>query len=114
MSDIVERLRSLAIAYPEASFPPPSPGEHGETVDQCSAAMGRHFSPIFTEAADEIERLRGEIANDVIFKALRERIEELEGEADELEGSIEGLLETIKIYKKRIEELEKEKQHDTD
>jgi hypothetical protein len=93
---------------------------------------------IITEAADEIDRLRSEIANDVIFKALRERIEELgrtrareakvdvarckmideltnrieglEGEADELEGSIEGLLETIKMYKKRIEELEKERE----
>jgi hypothetical protein len=38
-----------------------------------------------------------------------ERIEELKGEGDELEGSIEGLLETIKIYKKRIEELVKDK-----
>jgi FtsZ-binding cell division protein ZapB len=35
-------------------------------------------------------------------------IERLRGEGDELEGTVEGLLETIKIYKTRIEELEKE------
>lgn len=60
MDDIVKRLRALAVAYPEDVFPPPPPGEHGKTVDQCSAAMGRHFSSVFTEVADEIERLRGE------------------------------------------------------
>jgi predicted nuclease with TOPRIM domain len=36
-------------------------------------------------------------------------IERLRGEGDELEGSIEGLLETIKVYKTRIEELERER-----
>jgi chromosome segregation ATPase len=36
-----------------------------------------------------------------------DEIERLREEGDELEGAIEGLLETIGIYKKRINELQK-------
>jgi len=57
VSDIVERLRNLAKAYPIDVFPEPAPGQHGKTVDQCSASMGRHFSGVFTEAAVRIEEL---------------------------------------------------------
>jgi ribosomal silencing factor RsfS len=76
-------LRSLAIAYPEDIFPPPSPGEHGETVDQCSAAMGRHFSPIFTEAADEFERLQQE--KDQAVRAMAEMRKKMHDQEDRIE-----------------------------
>jgi len=34
-------------AYPESVFPQPEPGQHGKTVDSCSAAMGRHLGAMF-------------------------------------------------------------------
>ena len=38
-------------AYPLDIFPEPPPGEHGETVDACSARMGRHVAE---RAAEQI------------------------------------------------------------
>ena len=60
--DIVDRLRDCARAYPKNVFIPLTAEEtkaHSRIVTQASAGMGRHFSPTFTEAAAEIERLRG-------------------------------------------------------
>lgn len=61
MESLIERLRSLAKAYPEDVFPVLTKEQtwaHPEIVARASASMGRHFSTTFTEAADEIERLR--------------------------------------------------------
>ena len=38
----LEVFEGWLAAYPESVFTPPPPGEHGKTVDGCSAAMGRH------------------------------------------------------------------------
>ena len=62
MKDITERLKDAAQAYPADIFLPVTREQreaHPQIVTRASAAMGRHFSPMFTEAADEIERLRG-------------------------------------------------------
>lgn len=62
MKDIVERLRDAADAYPEDIFPAPSRLQlemHPEVITRASASMGRHFSPMLTAAADEIDILRG-------------------------------------------------------
>ena len=37
-------LEQWARAYPTDVFPEPPHGEHGKTVDACSAAMGRHVT----------------------------------------------------------------------
>lgn len=61
MKDIVDRLRDAAEAYPEDIFPAPSKLQlamHPEVITRASASMGRHFSPMLTAAADEIDRLR--------------------------------------------------------
>ena len=61
MESLIERLRALAEAYPVGVFPALTKEQtnaHPEIVTRASASMGRHFSPVFTQAADEIERLR--------------------------------------------------------
>ena len=61
MESLIERLRALAEAYPIDVFPALTKEQtnaHPEIVTRASASMGRHFSPVFTQAADEIERLR--------------------------------------------------------
>lgn len=61
MESLIERLRALAEAYPEDVFPALTKEQtnaHPEIVTRASASMGRHFSAVFTQAADEIERLR--------------------------------------------------------
>lgn len=66
MKDITERLKDAAEAYPVDIFPPVT-AEQRDTypavVTRASAQMGRHFSPMFIEAAKEIEILR-ELAAD--------------------------------------------------
>lgn len=57
-TDLVTELRQLAEAYPDSIFGPVSPEEvkeHASLITRNSAAMGRHFSPWFTRAADEME-----------------------------------------------------------
>ena len=40
--ELVQTIRTWSKAYPVEVFPPPPPGQHGVSVDACSAAMGRH------------------------------------------------------------------------
>jgi hypothetical protein len=66
LEGIVGRLRDCAQAYPEDVFLPTTPeqrAEHGTLITQAAAAMGRHFSPLFTEAADAIEQLMAVLAD---------------------------------------------------
>jgi hypothetical protein len=59
-ADLVTELRQFAQAYPEEVFGPVTDAEakeHASLITRNSAAMGRHFAPWFTRAADEIERL---------------------------------------------------------
>jgi len=53
---------AVAEFYPTDIFTPPSPGEHGETVDQCSAAAMRGVVPGLTDmvAARLLEGARHE------------------------------------------------------
>ncbi len=54
---LVEELRQLAVAYPVEVFTELTQSEReqmGSMIDRASAAMGRHFSTIFTRAADAI------------------------------------------------------------
>jgi len=39
---LIETITIWSDAYPLDVFPEPPPGEHGDTVDACSARMGRH------------------------------------------------------------------------
>jgi NTP pyrophosphatase (non-canonical NTP hydrolase) len=39
-------VESFAAHYPVSVFPPPSPGEHGKTVDACSARAIRCILPV--------------------------------------------------------------------
>ena len=58
MSDLVERLRGLADAYPEDIFPALTKAQidaDPSLVTRASAQMGRHFSRLFTQCADAIE-----------------------------------------------------------
>ena len=64
MSDIEQRLRDFAEAYPEDLFSPltkeeverlQSKGRH--LLDRASAGMGRHFAPYAIQAADRISDL---------------------------------------------------------
>ncbi len=41
-TELIETIRTWAKAYPLAVFPEPPPGEHGATVDACSARVARH------------------------------------------------------------------------
>lgn len=57
---ITKRLRDAAEAYPQDLFPPVTDHDRkycGDAVTRASAGMGRHFAPLFNDAADEIERL---------------------------------------------------------
>jgi len=114
-SDLIERLRTLAGAYPKDIFPPVSQIEAMQVstiypglVDRCSAAMGRHFEPTFVECADalaaqaaEIERLTKEIGDleeegcrrddecakaEARADALAARVAELEAALRQIEG----------------------------
>ena len=63
---LVDRLRHLAMAYPEDVFIPFTPEEtraHSRVITRASGAMGRHMSQFLTEAANEIERLTTAISN---------------------------------------------------
>ena len=59
--ELVETIRTWAKAYPLSVFPEPPDGEHGETVDACSARASRHVievlmklvSPVCPETAEE-------------------------------------------------------------
>lgn len=42
-SDLLALLDGLEAAYPLAVFPEPAPGEHGKSVDACSARAARHI-----------------------------------------------------------------------
>lgn len=60
-TDLVTELRQFAQAYPADVFGPVTDAEvkeHASLITRNSAAMGRHFAPWFTLAANEIERLR--------------------------------------------------------
>ncbi len=48
-------LRAYLAAYPESIFLPPPPGEHGRTVDGCSAAALRAVLPNIIKDVDAIE-----------------------------------------------------------
>jgi hypothetical protein len=41
--ELIEAIQRWSEAYPVEVFPEPPPGEHGVSVDACSAAMGRHI-----------------------------------------------------------------------
>ena len=59
MESLVERLRALAEAYPVDVFPALTKEQtsaHPEIVTRASASMGRHFSKVFSQAADAIEQ----------------------------------------------------------
>ena len=43
MVPLADFIRTGLYAYPEDIFVPPPSGEHGESVDACSAAMARHL-----------------------------------------------------------------------
>src|ERR1700674_4621018 len=67
-SDDVElcaRLRSFGVAYPENVFGPVTDDEreqHGNLITRNSAAMGRHCAKFMSEAADRIEALCKQVA----------------------------------------------------
>lgn len=68
MSELVQRLRNCAQAYPEDIFPPLSKEDvtrlqsnNRHLLDRASAAMGRHFGPLFTAAADALEAKQAKI-----------------------------------------------------
>ena len=42
-------------AYPSSIFIEPPPGEHGKTVDSCSAAMARHMANALARALGKPE-----------------------------------------------------------
>lgn len=70
---LAERLRACAMAYPEEMFPPLTDDDrrnHGVLVSRAAAAMGRHFAPLFTSAAGELERLQQRVS---ILESLREQ-----------------------------------------
>jgi hypothetical protein len=69
VSDIEQRLRDFAEAYPEDLFSPltkeeverlQSKGRH--LLDRASAGMGRHFAPYAIQAADRIRDLEAALA----------------------------------------------------
>ncbi len=41
-AELVETIHTWAKAYPESVFPEPPAGEHGQSVDACSARALRH------------------------------------------------------------------------
>lgn len=63
MSDIQQKLRSLANAYPEDIFPRLTEDEREGNellLSAAAAEMGRHFSSVFSEAADRIDELEAQ------------------------------------------------------
>lgn len=65
MSDVLKRLRDAAEAYPEDVFSGTTDDDrerHPGVVQRSAASMGRHFSPLFTAAADLIEQQAERIA----------------------------------------------------
>ena len=57
---LIHRLRQVAQAYPEdvfGSITDAERNEHGSLISRSSAGMGRHFSALFTEAADALAAL---------------------------------------------------------
>ena len=56
--ELINRLRQTAEAYPEDIFTPLTDEDrkaHGTLISRASAGMGRHFSKLFTAAADALE-----------------------------------------------------------
>lgn len=61
MTDLVERLRQTAEAYPADVFGDVTDAdrqEHGAVVQRAAAHMGRHMAPLLREAADALEAAR--------------------------------------------------------
>lgn len=50
--DLIETIRSWAKAYPISVFPEPPAGEHGQTVDACSARALRHAFKVLVGMLD--------------------------------------------------------------
>lgn len=64
-----EILEPWSRAYPEDVFIPPPAGEHGKTVDACSAAMGRHIlGKLMEDFAETLEALE---ALEALLESLR-------------------------------------------
>ncbi len=55
---LIEFIRNGARAYPPDIFPPPPKGEHGITVEACSAGMARHLFRRLNELLDSVEAKR--------------------------------------------------------
>jgi hypothetical protein len=55
---LIETIITWSKAYPIEVFPLPPFGEHGESVDACSARMGRH---IISRLMDLIPEARNEL-----------------------------------------------------
>jgi len=51
--EAAELVRDFAKHYPESVFIPPPPGEHGNTVDACSAAAIRAILPTIAAALEK-------------------------------------------------------------
>jgi len=61
MTDLIERLRSAADAYPEDVFGKTTDEDrraHGDVVQRAAATMGRHMAPLLREAAAALEAAR--------------------------------------------------------
>ena len=57
--EFYEILEPWSRAYPTDIFIPPPPGEHGKTVDACSAAMGRHvLGKLMEDFRETLESLK--------------------------------------------------------
>ena len=56
---LVEVIRIWNQAYPLSVFPEPPRGEHGSTIDTCSARMGRHVIGRLMEIIEECEDQEG-------------------------------------------------------
>lgn len=66
LKEYYEVIELWSKAYPTDVFPEPPKGEHGKTVDACSAAMGRH---IFKRLMEDWEKL--------VMQALSDELKEL-------------------------------------
>ena len=55
-TELVEMIRTWSKAYPESVFPEPPGGEHGQTVDACSArALRQAFKTLVGLLPEEDE-----------------------------------------------------------
>ena len=65
MTDLVDRLRSTAKAYPKDIFSPLTEVEKKAlprgTMDRIASMMGRHMSKIIIEAADALEAAQAKL-----------------------------------------------------